>query len=104
MGHTDNWIGYYSVERECKTLIVHTYEVAGEQWKHYYQIFLKEDGGNNLRKLHSSTESFYKREIALEEGRKFAEGYKFEVKEERKERPSRWRRLLSLLRKAGITL
>ena len=85
MEHTDDWIGYYKVEREARTLIVHAYEVAGEQWKHHYQIFLKGEGENNLRKLYVSDNSFYRREVALEEGRKFAESYKFEVKEERKE-------------------
>ena len=75
------WTGYYQVNKGDKKLIVHAYEIAGEQWKQGYKVFLKGDGENNFKLLYESERNYHKREKALEAGKLFAEEDKFRFEE-----------------------
>lgn len=76
------WISSYLVNRSGRVLIVHAYEVAGEQWKQGYQIFLQGEGENNFKSLFESERVYYKRKNALEAGKLDAETRNFRFEEE----------------------
>lgn len=79
----EKWTSCYVVERDGRTLVVHAYEVAGEQWSQGYRIFLKGNGENNVKLLYESERVYYKRQRALEAGKLFAENHTFRFDQER---------------------
>lgn len=82
VGETGDWIGFYQVEREGRTLIVHSYEIIDKPGSHGYEVFQWLRNGS-FELLHESEPRYVNRKNALLEGKDFAEEYRFIEEEAR---------------------
>lgn len=102
------WTKPYQIERGDSTFVVHSYEIAGEQWKHGYSVF--EHRGTSFTRLLDSDALYVRRDDALNAGKLYVETLKIETKPEHaklekirtwRDNPV-WRTLSRLARTAGL--